>query len=267
MECATSGHFELCPEDADIVVKVSSPSVLWQKERLLNIALEHLPTEVRHFAWLDCDIVFARPDWPGACLLALRESPIVQPFSAIYDLDSSATPTQQQPTTMSMGFKLAHGLWKGEEFRPTRLTGRRGLGFGWAARRDVFERRGFYDAMILGSGDSLILNAAFGRFDDAVCTYALNEPQSRHYLAWAGPFFEHVKGQVGFIEGDIFHLWHGDLCARRYLERHTEFTRFGFDPFRDLRLNDEGCWEWATAKPDMHEYVRAYFASRHEDGT
>src|SRR5262245_13466239 len=58
--------FELQDEDADIVVRLHGGAVLWQKERLLNVALKALPETCRKVAWLDCDIIFQSDDWVGS---------------------------------------------------------------------------------------------------------------------------------------------------------------------------------------------------------
>ena len=34
----------------------------------------------------------------------------------------------------------------------------------------------------------------------------------------------------------------------------------------DIAIAETGCWRWATDKPDLHRYVRDYFAARKEDG-
>ena len=31
-----------------------------------------------------------------------------------------------------------------------------------------------------------------------------------HYLAWAEPFYDAVRARVAFVEGNLFHLWHGE---------------------------------------------------------
>ncbi len=41
-------------------------------------------------------------------------------------------------------------------------------GHAWAARRDLLDRVGFYDAMILGSGDFTMAMAAIGRYRNIV---------------------------------------------------------------------------------------------------
>jgi hypothetical protein len=94
----------------------------------------------------------------------------------------------------------------------------------------------------------------------------MNEKQRRHYVSWGKKFAAAVRGSVGCVEGRVLHLWHGDLGDRQYGERHGGFARYEFDPYTDIALAEGGCWSWSSDKPEMHEYVRAYFASRLEDG-
>jgi len=94
----------------------------------------------------------------------------------------------------------------------------------------------------------------------------MNEPQRQRYLAWGEPVRDEFKADTAFIEGDILHLWHGDMSDRAPRARHEGLQRFRFDPFRDIAIQENGCWGWNTDKPDMHEYVRRYFCARREDG-
>ena len=68
--------------------------------------------------------------------------------------------------------------------------------------------------------------------------------------------------QIGNVEGDALHLWHGDLRHRRYSERFEGFERFSFDPSTDIAQTKEGVWQWNSDKPDLHAFVRRYFESR-----
>ena len=49
---------ELTKSDADILIQISGRDVLWQKERLLSIALRSVPDHCDKVAWLDCDLLF-----------------------------------------------------------------------------------------------------------------------------------------------------------------------------------------------------------------
>ena len=52
--------------DCEIMVqrRTSEGNTLWQKERLLNIALDNLPASVTKVMWLDSDLIFLNDDRP-----------------------------------------------------------------------------------------------------------------------------------------------------------------------------------------------------------
>ena len=56
VELAFEGGFELAEGDADILVQRRGGARLWQKERLLNIALEHLPDDCDAVVAVDADV-------------------------------------------------------------------------------------------------------------------------------------------------------------------------------------------------------------------
>src|SRR5579883_2017119 len=53
IECAFGDQPFNLPERTD-VIKVRSHSIIWQKERLLNLGVSWLPSSCRYVAWLDC---------------------------------------------------------------------------------------------------------------------------------------------------------------------------------------------------------------------
>jgi len=87
VECSFNHSlYELDEKDADILVRVNAQSRIWQKERLLNIALEHTPKEYTKFCSLDCDIIFQNPSWVIETSKFLDIYPVVQPFEYSYRL-------------------------------------------------------------------------------------------------------------------------------------------------------------------------------------
>jgi hypothetical protein len=94
----------------------------------------------------------------------------------------------------------------------------------------------------------------------------MNGPQQEHYEAWAKSCHEITRAEVTFLNGDLFHLWHGEMLNRPRRARHQGLVRFHFDPIEDIAVHSIGYWRWNSDKPEMHEYVREYFASRREDG-
>ena len=68
-----------------------------------------------------------------------------------------------------------------------------------------------------------------------------------------------------FTEGAVYHMWHGTRQNRKYEERMMLLREADFDPRLDVSLCSNGCLEWATDKPELHQKVREYFWSRDED--
>src|SRR4051794_25701615 len=86
VELSYRGDFELRPGDADRLNQLRGRDVLWQKERLLNVALRALPASCRYVAWLDCDVIFSRDDWPADAARLLEQYRVVQLFRRLYHL-------------------------------------------------------------------------------------------------------------------------------------------------------------------------------------
>jgi hypothetical protein len=265
--------FQLRDGDADILIQLTGEDTLWQKERLLNLALRALPAECDQVAWLDCDIIFDTPDWPARVSAALEQHPLVQAFARFFELDAEADADSLHPgVSIGGGASAAHRLANGvtvEQLFAPRLGNRiqRGhtVGLAWAARRALLDRHGLYDACILGGGDKAMMSAALGRFEYVV-SLDLNERQMAHYLAWARPFHADVAARIGTVDATVYHLWHGELRYRQHRHRHRLFREFGFDPYADVALDAGEVWQWSSAKPEMHAFFRSYFASRREDG-
>ena len=129
------------------------------------------------------------------------------------------------------------------------------FGLGWAARRSLLARHGFYDALVVGSGDRALSCAAYGRPDNAIVVTRMNPRQTAHYLRWAEPFYGDVRGNVGCVEGRLYHLWHGDPKNRRYRERHEAFSAYAFDPSVDIVVNSSGAYRLGGRSPRLAEFA------------
>jgi hypothetical protein len=273
VELATDRPFELGPNDAEILLKIRCRSVMWQKERLLNVALQHVPRGVSDIAWVDCDVIFANGNWADEAAKALEQSVLVQPFDSVWNVYKEATVgagserPNGEPAGTTFVSRFAQRLTSREGFfarGPSRL--RNLLGYAWVARRSLLDTHGFYDASIIGGGDRDMAVAAYGFFDGSIEMLHKNAASVAHYVLWARPFHRAVAGRVQPIRGEIYHLWHGDLAGRRYNDRTVQLHALGFDPHVDIAISPQGAWEWATDRPEVHTYLRSYFHSRREDG-
>ena len=70
-------------DDADILVRCAHGDVMWQKERLLNHGLSHLPPTCRYVVWMDCDLLFENENWPEEVVAGLKKAPLLQPFGSV----------------------------------------------------------------------------------------------------------------------------------------------------------------------------------------
>ena len=272
VELSFDGHFELGQGDATILVRVTDGDVMWQRERLQNLAIEHVPTSVPYIAWLDCDVIFQDDRWNENACEALKTVPWLQLFSEVWLLENRVL------------YSDDGSIFSKADVKPSYMSARQkgipcpsGQGRAWAARSDILRRHGFYDCSIIGGGDMQMIDAALGDFHMAGVVDRLNvgpsvwtPQQIAHYLAWAKPLRQSLldcaSQPVGCLDGRIHHLWHGTVKDRRYCERFFDLAKFGFDPNVDLKLGPQGAWQWATPKHEMHQYVRNYFFSRNEDG-
>ena len=226
VELSSDGQFELAASDADILISLSSAAVMWQKERLLNIAIQALPPACDKVVWIDCDTILYADDWPGRVSRALDDYPLVQPFSRVSHqkrdahLGDPRDPAASEFWQVSIPVAVQAGRHPRECLNGVRdrLDGSCVMGMAWAMRRELIASVGIYDACVIGGGSRPLIAAAYGCFADAIQLNRFNDRQAEHYSDWAQRFFRTVECGVTAVEGDAAHLWHGSMADRRYRE-------------------------------------------------
>jgi hypothetical protein len=276
VELGYGGHFELEPNDVDILIQIPGRDVMWQKERLMNVALAAVPPEIDNIACLDCDVILDRADvWQNASR-TLEKTPIAQLFSHAFYLQPNFLPDEvltQQALAPAMSFaslrqqghaalELCNPIWSNPNDAPP-VT----YGMATAFRRDLFANRGVYDTWIIGGGTRVHFYAGHGFYQEAADAFQFHPAMSEHFRRWTAGFHAEVQGKWGCVPGAVAHLWHGDMARRKHRQRYRDFARFNFDPDADLALDKYGAWRWSSHKPEMHQYIRDYFAGRQEDTT
>jgi hypothetical protein len=257
-------EFEL--DGGDNIVQFRATDVMWQKERLLNLALKRLPDTCTKVGWFDGDLIFKEPDWLERTSEALDEYVVVQPFSHAVRLNRG----NEDDGTGLLYESFASCFVRDPAPARTRLFDRHGhTGFAWAARRDFLEECGFYDACLTGSGDHLMAHAFAAAVARSPCMPHMIGPSpayGQHFVRWAVKARDAVGGKLGVVPGRILHLWHGDLGDRRYALLNRQFMTFGFDPDAHIRHNSDGLWEWSGAPKQMRDWAEELFLIRNEDG-
>ncbi|MFM7292336.1 MAG: hypothetical protein ACKO6B_14055 [Planctomycetia bacterium] len=274
VELGLDGHYDLGEADADILIRCDACDILWQRERMLNLALAAVPGDCDKIARLDCDVIFEDPSWSIRASRELDDHVFVQLFTEAYDQPRGAIPGMPGFPDHARAWEGFANLWRSKQNpalidRRIQAAGTRSrcaMGMAWAFRRELHADVDIYDTCILGGAEHAMLAAACGLPDIVVDYQRMGAGRSRNYLDWAARFHRLVDGTFGVVQGRIAHLWHGDIEHRGYATRYKDFAIFDFDPVRDLAINESGAWRWASHDVKMRNYVRDYFASRREDG-
>lgn len=279
VELSFNGNFQLTKEDADILVQIkgNEHNIMWQKERLLNIALTYLPDECENVVWLDCDIVFEDENWYLKASELLEKYHVIQLFKKAYHLpkniglDNFNYHNRNNDNYLFIENSLLFNLLHHKNV--AKILEERGKsplviapGVAWAGKRKLFQKYKFYDRAIIGGGDAILAHSSYGAFNTVTMDHLMNKLQINHYLEWANLCFKTINHQINYLDSNLFHLWHGEVHNRYYYERYQKLQLFNFNPYNDIILDDNKCWKWNSNKPELHQYVKDYFYSRKEDG-
>lgn len=272
VELSFGQPFELQADDADILIQLHGADVMWQKERLLNVALQHVPDACEHIAWLDADVLFREDDWHQRAAELLEQYAVLHLFQSAWNLlpqfPLTRDFTQCQPAGRSHTYCVdgcgLRELLATENYIQSKRTYYR-TGMAWAARAEIVRASGIYDRCIVGGGDRAWHAMALDLPHLAVAHCRMSAAQQADYMHWANIPQREIQGRLGWLDRDIYHLWHGSLENRRTTTRYRILEEFEFDPASDLALDSQGFWKWNSDKADMHQLVADYFVERRED--
>jgi hypothetical protein len=250
---------------SDTVLHLRSNSVMWQKERLLNYAINQTPDDCTKVAWLDSDLLL--PDgWDEMVESKLEKSDFVQLFEKITNLAEGETKFDGNKLNTRTGIVWQSKLY-GNDWIPLRLSGKlfhSEPGFGWAAKKSAIQN-GLYDRLICGSGDNWLADCILSSFKLHHYLAKLTDEMKSDMDEWKLNFNRGTDKSVDYLPIGIYHLWHGSINNRGYKTRDLIFKPNRFDPKTDIKMVNN-VWEWATDKPHLHQSIIDYFRSRKEDG-
>jgi hypothetical protein len=223
--------------------------IMFQKERLLNLAEKMVPARFVKIAWLDADVMFSNIRWADETSALLDHMPFVQPFELAVWTEFDGREIMRKPSTLRMkGGMPLHS-------HP---------GFAMAARRSLWtECGGLFDKLIVGNGDTGIATAILNT--DLPATQTYSPELMAEYMRWRSLVSMKAGGNYGWTRGNIYHEWHGTLANRKYAERNTVLQKVV--PLHHLWTAANGLLTWKENAPkEVVEYVRGYFMDRQEDG-
>jgi hypothetical protein len=249
-------------------LQLRAKSVMWHKENMMNLGVEHLTREVpdwKYMAWIDGDIEFNNPDIARATIQKLDVYPIVQMFQTVMNKgpDGAIHDThygfayQYSRNNFRHPGKLHYAFWH--------------PGFAWAYTRDAWRKMGrFIDRGICGAGDH---HMALALINMAHLSLPKDVPREYRVMVmdWQDRVWKQFHGMIGYVNGTIIHGWHGRFTDRRYQQRWEIIIQTKFNPWTDLVVNEQGVFEWDLVDSQNHPDPRLpllmikYFEERNED--
>ena len=262
----------LAGSDAERLIQHRTDSVLWHKERLINLGIEALPEDCDKVAWVDADVLFKNDRWASETAKQLEQYVVVQPYEHVVrlphgQLDCDAGQLNSGYLEGECSSSMASAL-VGRRFSKSlryRFSEHGHCGFAWSARRSFLQQHGLYDRHLLGNGDRSIAMAFYGALEGRN-PERLNTKAQDHVDAWARRVTCSVRGSVSFTPGLLLHLWHGSHSDRQYDVPLRVLHECSFDPEQDLGLDDVGLLSWTSNKPELHRWCEEYFRARREEG-
>jgi hypothetical protein len=276
--------------DRHIIIHVRTNQEIWLKENMMNIAVQHIPSDWEYVAFIDADMDFARPDWVGEIIQKLQHHPVVQVFSEVVYLNDRYEEINRRLSFVERwkrGYMFhANGhTTQNNVFAPKKHNEHGGNakcsykdakhgewgppGGGWAYRRKEFDAvGGMIDFCILGSADWYMAAGLIG-FMEAAVPKSYTEDFKRLLMEWQKRAQQAFRMNIGVVKGLCMHHWHGKMSQRGYALRDNILKDGEFNPITDLKkdsygliqLHDDGSQRiWI-----MRNQISDYMESRNED--
>ena len=231
--------FQKVVENENIIyVKYPIPQKIWVKENLINLVVKnHLPKDWKYFCWLDGDIIFEDEDWIQNSIDLLNQFDIIQMFSVSFN----------QSRYGIKDFIGAYGhiynSMKNNNNKIISILFPTHTGYAWGITRNFYEKiGGLWDCNIIGSADSIIARCTTQILEEQelLKISALNIIYSENYSKQLLEYYLKFKNcKYSYLNCHVFHLYHGDLLKRKYVERHQILRKYNYDK-TFLKYNDDG---------------------------
>lgn len=264
VECALGDRPHECTEPNNPRhVQLRTWDEIWHKENMINVAISRLPADWEYVAWVDADVGFHRDDWAEETVHLLQHYQVIQMFSNAIDLGPRGEVMQVHNGIMWSYLTHQPEPFKRNYYGSTAPNWH--SGYAWAARREAIDHLGgLYDRGILGSSDWLMAWALLGKLEERI-----HKGYTQHYkddmLRWQKLADTHIRQDVGYMDGSLFHHWHGKKKDRRYMERESILARMKYNPHHDIKKDWQGLYALTDDGVRMRNHCREYFRLRNED--
>lgn len=254
-------------------LQLRSHEEFWHKENLINLGIAHgrrLFPHAKYVSWIDGDCRPARTprDWFEETWHELQHYKFVQMWSDFQALDHNHRPVGGiNPSFMYNVIEHGSAYADGSDSNGYPIKwGSPGLA--WAAEiRALDEIGGLPDKAILGAGDWYLAHMLTSTLD--IPTMHKYSEGYRHYWKHIQKLCDrHIKQDVGYVRGLVYHDWHGHTVNRGYNTRERVLIKYKFDPSYDIKRDHQGLYQMETYEQRqvrMYAKIRHYFRARNED--
>lgn len=179
-----------------IRIKGKHNNILFQKEALLNIVLDELPSEYTDVAWVDCDVVFENKYWSHQLYNLLNRYKIVQLFNAAYKLNETST---TEGNKMMSIIDHQYGV----------------CGYAWASRREVIDEIKLLDNQIVGGSDYIMAHTFMNQLDKINKSkfYIINNDDTKKWINNASIV---VGESIASMNNELYHLYSYENTKLKY---------------------------------------------------
>lgn len=233
------------PDIAD-AVHIQTENIIFQKERLCYVLEKHIPKKYKKLIFMDTDVIYDNINWYNEVSEKLDDFDVVQCYSNIYYLDI----TYKIKTKSLLSYKMKDAFPKIGHTTP---------GGSWGFKRDWFNEIGFFQHDPIGGSDSYSLQAWTGG------GYMPDKVIPRHLISVYNEFTSKIKQlpEICYIEGALYHLWHGTMKNRQYGIRGRIFN--DVKDIRDImKIGKDNIF--VMTNKSFNEKIKLYFKRKNDDG-
>tara|TARA_Y100001972_G_scaffold91301_1_gene111820 strand:- start:85 stop:1191 length:1107 start_codon:yes stop_codon:yes gene_type:complete len=242
-----------------IVIKGSlKRNCLWQKEALVNLAFKNLAKNKKYFLWVDHDLIFCNKDFLTTAIDKIENGlDFIQLFSKIQYLDKDL---------VNITHQCLGRVYRNQCDKLEKSSNKHGApGGAWIASVEGMNKIFPLPDIITGSGDEWLMYGLDKNHKFMESTLALYPEQIKILLDAFRKKIEPMQIKYGYIENQLYHLWHGDHKNRQYSTRHKIIQDYNLDLLKDIFVNDQRIMEVVEEKQEVCKDVFIYLENRKED--
>lgn len=227
------------------IFQYRSDSYMFYKENLIKAVEARIPDSFTKLCILDADIMFDNPYWYSVISQKLDTCKVCQPYTIAYFLD--------------IRFRIEKTKTNCVDLASEKNWAKEHPGHIWAFVRQWYRAANISDMTVVGGGDMFL----YASLRDI----SMDHPNLQFYIC----IHKHCEGNPTSCSLNIYHLNHGPLTSRQYVERLFKMSDLmkelgATDITQALCRREDGILVWRPEyKERINAYMLRYFSSRNDD--